>query len=1645
MRPYLDSFGVLRLFLLCLAVIATTLFASAQSDVTTYGLDELADYVQTDASTVIADPTQPYQFGSVVMPASPTVILPSSTLTTPAGGAGTITPQTSDGSCYFEANFSSLAAMNAAFPTGSFAFSVNTSTPNSYIFHESLPSGSFPAAPQITSATNASWTGGVLQVTDITQAVALTWPAFTATKGAVFFRIDPVGIAENFASNGTSTGYTIQANTLAPNTTYVVILGFSDNSLSPPNNPSGPSPQVGYESNLTFILQTGTPGSSKTTYQVGKTHVLVQTSNSAPVSAAASLVDVSPYNFTAQSPVVGTTSGPGAGSPYTLDFSAYKDKYVYTSGPIATVAALNSAYPDGSYTLADGNSVNLTGDVYPNASTPPQVTMVNGAKPTWDGLGRLVLNPAIANTLTWTAFTGSNSSYTFATGGSETVEIEPYIESNNLIKMQSGIGQSSSTAFNSLVIPAGTLTQGNTYIGYIKYILASDVSHPSANVLDAAGYGTETGFEVVASAGLAPASINGRAVILSIKGGTSPFAKTGSYRFLPSATDDTYVVIGVSGVSDSDGTFDYSVTGTNTASIPFNNSNNVISDGFISELTFTTPTTGSFQIVSATDSSEVFQTGTFSVYDGQAPTSIQGWSFAIQIQNGTAPFASTGHAEIVTSQTNDTYQIIGGPGVESSNGTYTYNQASFSSSSVALDDSVIGPEYTQTFSWSSATQGAYVADDGNGDIQAGTFTATPPPAPVVGGTLTATGQVGVSFNYQITATGVIDGYAATGLPTGLVVDSGTGAISGTPMEAGIFKVTISAANGNTGKATLVLTIAKGAATVTLGNLTATYSGTAQPATATTSPVGLTVTFTYNGKPTLPVNAGSYTVIGTVNNADYQGSSTSQTLTISPAATTVNLGNLNFVYTGKADPATATTLPAKLDVTFTYNGLATAPILVGSYHVVGTINNANYTGSANGPLVISPTAPLVTTSAATLISATSATLNSLITTKGAATTVSFQYGTSTAYTNTTLGQSVAAGTTSVPFSTGIDLLTPQTIYHYRVVATNTDTPALTAVGLDRTFTTLAAPVFGVSPASYLGASDAEVALSVIPNGVATSVYFQYSTTAGFSSFLQTAAQSIGSGNVAVTVYGLFPGLLPNTPYYYRMVTTSAAGTFMSDPATLTTLSFDTTLVAQKGDFAVGASGPMFASFGNPAVNVNDHVAFAGTLTLATGSVTAANDIGIWTDNSGTRQLIAQIGTNAPGTAANFLTLSDPVFNNNDAVAFRGTLNVARALAATATGIWSTSGGSLALVAQEGSPAPGTGGTFATFTSLGLSDSGGAIILATLNAAAGVTASNDMGIWEGNSTADLHLILQLGTTVGGKTITKLTFLPTENTVNGQTRGFNSTSGDIVCGATFSDKTTGIVEVVSGTPQLVALSASTIDAVTGAMFSLFDSPAINANDHTAFQATLTTGTGGVTTSNNVGIWADDTAGTRQLIARIGNGLAPGTTANFLTLSDPVYDNNEAVAFRGTLNVARAQAATATGIWCTGANAASLALVAQQGITQASGCPAGATFSGFTELALADQGGIIVLATLNTNSVAGVSATNNLGIWAVDTTGTLQLIVRTGDVLNGKTVTGLAFLPAETYVDGQTRSFAQGNGDLVYLATFSDKSTAIFNVVFP
>lgn len=165
-------------------------------------------------------------------------------------------------------------------------------------------------------------------------------------------------------------------------------------------------------------------------------------------------------------------------------------------------------------------------------------------------------------------------------------------------------------------------------------------------------------------------------------------------------------------------------------------------------------------------------------------------------------------------------------------------------------------------------------------------------------------------------------------------------------------ITATDVDGNATQQTVPINVSQVPASVSFDSatLTQTYNGTPRPVTATTSPGGLGVVYTYEGSSTAPTNAGSYAVVATISDGNYVGT-TSGTLVVSKAVATVTLGSLDQPYTGSARTATATTSPAGLAVGFTYDGSASPPTAHGSYAVVGTVTDANYTGTSSGTLTI----------------------------------------------------------------------------------------------------------------------------------------------------------------------------------------------------------------------------------------------------------------------------------------------------------------------------------------------------------------------------------------------------------------------------------------------------------------------------------------------------------------------------------------------------------------------------------------------------------------------------------------------------------------------------------------------------------------------
>src|SRR6476620_2857371 len=193
-------------------------------------------------------------------------------------------------------------------------------------------------------------------------------------------------------------------------------------------------------------------------------------------------------------------------------------------------------------------------------------------------------------------------------------------------------------------------------------------------------------------------------------------------------------------------------------------------------------------------------------------------------------------------------------------------------------------------------------------------------------------------------------------------------------------------------------------------------------------------------------------------------------------------------------------------------------------------------------------PVVTTNAATLIASFSATLNGSLNPHGLTTTVSFQYGTTTAYGSTT-PMRTKTGSTYRDIAANISGLSPNTLYHFRTVATNS---AGTRFGGDRTFTTLSAtgpPVATTNPATFIASFSAMLNALLDPHGLTTSVHFEYGTTPSYG--LTTAPQN-RTGNTCQAVGANVTGLAANTLYHFRVVASNGAGTTTGSDRTFTTL-------------------------------------------------------------------------------------------------------------------------------------------------------------------------------------------------------------------------------------------------------------------------------------------------------------------------------------------------------------------------------------------------------------------------------------------------------------------------------------------------------------
>jgi streptogramin lyase len=211
-----------------------------------------------------------------------------------------------------------------------------------------------------------------------------------------------------------------------------------------------------------------------------------------------------------------------------------------------------------------------------------------------------------------------------------------------------------------------------------------------------------------------------------------------------------------------------------------------------------------------------------------------------------------------------------------------------------------------------------------------------------------------------------------------------------------------------------------------------------------------------------------------------------------------------------------------------------------YRVVATNATGTIVGSDETFTTITP--PVVLTGPAAGVDLTGGTLTGSVNPESQSTSYRFQWGTSTSYGNETGDASAGSDSVEHPVSESLTELTPNTIYHFRVVASNCGWCGEgTTYGPDETFRTAVEPPTAMtSAARALTQTTATLTGSVDPNGAATSYRFEWGQSAFYDHRTPLEDSAVGEDSGEHLLERELDGLTPDTTYHYRIVATNCEG-------------------------------------------------------------------------------------------------------------------------------------------------------------------------------------------------------------------------------------------------------------------------------------------------------------------------------------------------------------------------------------------------------------------------------------------------------------------------------------------------------------------------
>jgi len=425
----------------------------------------------------------------------------------------------------------------------------------------------------------------------------------------------------------------------------------------------------------------------------------------------------------------------------------------------------------------------------------------------------------------------------------------------------------------------------------------------------------------------------------------------------------------------------------------------------------------------------------------------------------------------------------------------------------------------------------------------------------------------------------------------------------------------------------------------------------------------------------------------------------------------------------------------------------------------------------------------------------------------------------------------------------------------------------------------------------------------------------------------------------------------------------------------------TVIAATGQASPAGGNYLTFSFNNVSLNARHEVAFDATVGAP------AFTTGIFVNDGKTTSSVA-LGVNPDPTATSFGSVLNPFLTPNGNVLFD----------ANGSDTYNNDNKTIVPLVRDGDAAPG-GGTLSPIGRV-TNDHGSIAFSAILNGSTGT-----QGIFRSDEKQTVAIARDdVAPPTGG--VFTLIGSPVLND-RGQVAFYSNMNGGPAEFAIFRGDGGEL------TPVFVANQS----APGGATYEDFGNPVINKLGQVAASASLINGT------SSFGLFVGD--GTNTAAIALEGQTAPkgGSYARGFFLPLRINDNGDVAFFAGLTGGAR-------GLFRgNGTNTTAIAISG----TSAPGTTG--TFDSFRDFQLLNDGRIAVIATL-TVGVGGVNTSNNMGIWIGTSDEDLQLVVRTGEVIDGRVLTRLPQF-------GQGNQFAINENGVVWVGSFGITKALVYSSI--